>query len=135
MFCKSCNSVLPTKRVYCSNKCQADFVYKTYIQQWKLGKVEGDRGINAKNISQHIRRYILEKFSNKCARCGWNKTNPYSGNIPLEIEHIDGDSSNNTEPNLILLCPNCHALTNSYKNANKGKGRTWRRLKYRKNIS
>lgn len=35
--------------------------------------------------------------------------------IPLEIHHEDGDSSNNELVNLRLLCPNCHALTDNYR--------------------
>ncbi|MGV8961879.1 MAG: HNH endonuclease signature motif containing protein [Candidatus Saccharimonadaceae bacterium] len=38
------------------------------------------------------------------------------------MDHIDGDSQNNTEINLRLICPNCHSLTESYRGANKGKG-------------
>ena len=49
----------------------------------------------------------------------WSKKNEYTGNIPLEIEHIDGNYLNNSENNLILLCPNCHSLTSTYKGANK----------------
>lgn len=47
--------------------------------------------------------------------------------IPLEIDHIDGNSENNSEENLRLICPNCHSLTATYKGANRGKGRniTW----------
>lgn len=42
--------------------------------------------------------------------------------IPLEIHHKDGDSLNNELDNLVLLCPNCHALTENYcgKNINNG---------------
>ena len=56
-------------------------------------------------------------------RCGWCEINPTSGKIPLEIEHIDGNYKNNTEENLILLCPNCHSLTPTYRALNKGHGR------------
>ena len=44
-------------------------------------------------------------------------------NIPLEIEHIDGNALNNKEENLILLCPNCHSLTKTYRGANRGNGK------------
>ena len=74
-------------------------------------------------ISRHIHRYLMEKFNAKCSRCGWGEVNPYTGNIPLEIEHIDGNYLNNKEENLDLLCPNCHSLTETYKGANRGKGR------------
>ena len=30
--------------------------------------------------------------------------------IPLELHHIDGNHYNNSFENLIILCPNCHAL-------------------------
>lgn len=41
--------------------------------------------------------------------------------IPLELDHIDGNSSNNNLENLRLLCPNCHALTPTYRGKNKRK--------------
>jgi predicted HNH restriction endonuclease len=50
--------------------------------------------------------------------------------VILGIDHIDGNSENNTENNLVLLCPNCYSLTPNYKNLNKSKGRLWRRKKY-----
>lgn len=56
-----------------------------------------------------------------------------TGNVPLEIDHVDGDASNNLESNIRLLCPNCHALTSNFKNLNRGRGRKWRREKYIKN--
>jgi len=37
------------------------------------------------------------------------------GPIPLELDHIDGCRSNNQLQNLRLLCPNCHALTPTYR--------------------
>ena len=41
--------------------------------------------------------------------------------IPLELDHINGDNSDNRLENLALLCPNCHALTPTYRGKNKGK--------------
>ena len=38
---------------------------------------------------------------------------------------------NNKEENLILLCPNCHSLTQTYKGANRNHGRQGRK-KYMK---
>jgi len=94
-----------------------------------LGVADGGRGVNARNLSGHIIRFIWNKYGNKCARCGWCEKNIYSGRVFLEIDHIDGNSENNNELNLILLCPNCHSLTSNYKNLNFGKGRLWRRKK------
>ena len=78
-------------------------------------------------IPETLRRYIFEKFENKCCLCGWSEINPYTNTLPLEIDHIDGNSENNSEDNLRLICPNCHSLTKTYRGANKGNGRniTW----------
>jgi len=117
---------------YCSNRCQLDYQHRQYINNWKQGSVSGSRGINAKNISGHIRRYLAEKYGNSCSLCGWDKVNLITGKVPLEIDHVDGQADNNEEANLRLLCPNCHSLTPSFRNLNKGKGREWRRVKYLK---
>lgn len=53
----------------------------------------------------------------KCNSCGNDK---WKGeNIPLELEHKDGNNMNNDRSNLELLCPNCHALTDTWRGRNK----------------
>jgi 5-methylcytosine-specific restriction endonuclease McrA len=74
-----------------------------------------------------IRDHLLEKCDYKCSRCGWGERNIFTGKIPLELEHRDGNFLNNSPDNLEILCPNCHSLTPTYKGANK-KGRP--RTKY-----
>jgi hypothetical protein len=118
---------------YCSNKCQCIDQYNRYIEKWKSGIVNGGRGIVTKNISRHIKRYFIEKYGEKCMLCGWNKKNPKTGRVPLEVDHINGDSENNNENNLRFICPNCHSLSTNFRNLNKGKGRAWRTAKYLKN--
>jgi Zn finger protein HypA/HybF involved in hydrogenase expression len=39
--------------------------------------------------------------------------------IPLELHHIDGDNTNNELENLQILCPNCHAMTTTYRGLNR----------------
>ena len=134
-FCAGCGTklIIRHKIKFCSNKCQKALEYRTSVDLWKKGKLSGGIGITARNLSSWLRRYLIEKYDNKCSFCGWNKKHPLTGVIPLEVDHIDGDSENNLESNLRLLCPNCHALTPFYKNLNKGKGRKWRMKKYIKN--
>ncbi|MBP6884300.1 MAG: HNH endonuclease [Candidatus Pacebacteria bacterium] len=133
-LCKNCDITLSTHQYsYCSNDCQHEFQYKKYIAEWKEGNQSGNVGINTGNIANPLKRYLREKFKNKCSQCGWKKHHPKTGKVPLEIDHIDGDSKNNKENNLRLLCPNCHSLTDNYKNHNNGKGRTWRKAKYVRN--
>ena len=126
--CINCNSVISNRNKFCSIQCQKEYEYNNYIKKWKTGKENGLRG--KYQISMYIRTYMMKKYSNKCIRCGWSEVNPYTNNIPLEIEHIDGNYLNNKEENLILLCPNCHSLTSTYKGANLNHGRK-QRSKYK----
>lgn len=131
--CLNCGKELTLKqKKYCSNECQKDFEHKKYIDDWKNGLVDGLRG--EYQLSLHIHKYIREKFKNKCCLCGWDKINPTTGQSPLEIHHKDGDYKNNKEDNLELLCPNCHSLTSTYKNALSHEGRQGRNKYYRNKI-
>lgn len=122
MNCLNCGKELKGKQTkYCSNQCQMDYQHRQWIIRWKEGKESGLKG--KYGISGHLKRYLFDKYNYQCARCGWNKINPFTGTLPLEVEHLDGNYLNNSEENLILLCPNCHSLTATYKGANKGKGR------------
>lgn len=108
---------------FCSAKYQKEVEHKKYIELWKKGEKSGSRGKGEYQISEHVRRYLLEKNNYKCSLCGWGERNPFSGKVPLEIDHIDGNWKNNTPENLRLICPNCHSLTETYRGANSGKGR------------
>ena len=128
MFCLNCSSHISSRNKYCSNKCQLEYQYKQYITRWKQGLETGMRGDY--QISMHIKTYLFSKYNNKCSRCNWGEKNPFTNNIPLEIEHIDGNYKNNSENNLTLLCPNCHSLTSTYKGANLSHGRKERQKYY-----
>ena len=110
-----------------------DYQHIKWVEDWKKGKVDGNIGISVRNFSGHLKKYLIEKYGNKCCICGWNKQHPVTGVVPVEIDHIDGNAENSLEKNLRLICPNCHSLTPFYKNMNKGKGRSWRMNKYIKN--
>lgn len=125
MKCRNCNKEIKNKNKYCSVKCQKEYEYMNFIKKWKEGETSGMRG--EYQLSMHIKTYLLQKYNNQCARCGWGETNQYTGKIPLEIEHIDGNYKNNKEENLIVLCPNCHSLTSTYKGANYNHGRKTRK--------
>ena len=57
---------------------------------------------------------ILDTVCSKCGNRYW-LGNP----IMLELHHIDGNKDNNNLNNLELLCPNCHAYTDTYKSNNR----------------
>ena len=114
---------------YCSNDCQHDYQHKMYLEDWKSGKVNGLQSIGI--VSTHIKRYLREKFGNKCFLCGWAEINTKTGEVPLVADHIDGNWCNNKEENLRLICPNCDSLSPTYAALNKGNGRKNRALRNR----
>ena len=67
--------------------------------------------------NQLKKRLLKEKiFEYKCYKCNnrtWN-----NDPIPLELEHINGNHNDNSIDNLTLLCPNCHAQTETYRGKN-----------------
>lgn len=75
--------------------------------------------INSTYQSHKLKRRLLaEGIKNHiCESCGLSewKDNP----IALELHHLNGNNRDNRLENLMLLCPNCHALTESYRGRNK----------------
>ncbi len=72
--------------------------------------------VTQKTLRNYIKRHKLIEY--KCNICGCDG-NWQNSKISLELDHIDGDSKNNVLSNLRYLCPNCHALTSTYRGKNK----------------
>jgi len=53
-----------------------------------------------------------------CEICGWAEQS-VDGRIPLELDHINGDHTDNRIENLRVLCPNCHSLQPTHRGKNK----------------
>lgn len=129
-YCLNCGVELSNTRntahKYCSNSCQQEYEYKLWVDKYKQDNSIA-KSTKWGQIPAQLRRFIFEKFEHKCCLCGWSKVNPFTNTLPLEIDHIDGNSENNSEENLRLICPNCHSLTATYRGANRGNGRniTW----------
>lgn len=75
---------------------------------------------NSPVTQKMLRGYVLRHniFEYKCINCGCNGE-WQGGIIALELDHIDGNNKNNVISNLRFLCPNCHALTDTYRGKNK----------------
>lgn len=120
--CMTCNKELSTEKgSFCNSVCQQQFYYNEYIKQW----LQGD---DVSFSKPRVKKYLLEKQNFKCDVCGI--TDWCDKPIVLDLEHKDGDSTNNKVDNLCLICPNCHSQTDTYKGKNKGNGRFNRRKRY-----
>lgn len=99
--CLSCGETLTGRgKKYCDSKCQGDYEYLCYINRWKRGEEVGYRAGPTAQISNHVRRYLLDKYSFSCCRCGWNTRHPTDGKPLVEVNHIDGNAHNCSEDNL-----------------------------------
>lgn len=122
--CSNCfKEFIPSthKVMYCSLQCNSNKKRQEKIDAWL--KNPNTATVKDHGLSRTIRQYLIEQAGFKCSMpgCGWGKVNPTTGNVPLEIEHIDGNCMNNHPDNLIVMCPNCHSLTPTYRALNKGK--------------
>ena len=92
-------------------------------QRWNKGlkHVEETSKIPLENILKENIDYksslLKERLINagikesKCELCGYTEN--------LELHHINGNHYDNRLENLQILCPNCHALTETYRGKNK----------------
>ena len=95
-------------------------------KSWNKGKTFGPK--------RHIEEYLSNEFpiqsyklkqrlitegykQHKCECCGITE---WMGQpTPIELDHINGVHTDNRLENLRLLCPNCHAQTDTYRGKNK----------------
>ena len=114
--CKYCGNTIPNRNVYCDNVCQQKHQHTNWITEWLAGK---QTGMSGKTLtSRHIRKWLEDRAGHKCEKCGWNEVNTTTGNIPIQINHINGKHTDNRPENLELICPNCHSLTETFGNIN-----------------
>jgi hypothetical protein len=99
-------------------------------QAWLKGtKVRTRRPIPLQELlvdGSRYRTYLLKRRlieaglkEAKCEGCGLQSWNGEP--IPIELDHINGRNDDNRLINLRILCPNCHALTSTYRGKNMGK--------------
>ena len=142
--CEGCKGEIPYEKRrnrFCSHSCAAATTNRLSPKR----ALEGTCGVCAKPV-QKGRRYcvqhrpsklcldldlaktdqlrrniLLRTYGRKCWCC--QNTQWMDAPIPIELDHVDGNATNNDPANLRLLCPNCHAQTPTYKGKNIGRGR------------
>lgn len=130
--CAYCNSTTYNDK-FCSRRCRAEHIkkmrYEKKLELMLLGKLNDQRFLKA---------YLISKYGEKCTECSWAEINKTTGKIPIEMHHKDGNGNNNNLDNLVLLCPNHHSLTSSYRNnlkqsSRKNRKRSLKQLLKKKN--
>lgn len=163
-FCLFCGAELPPddmRRKFCNHSCSAKYNNRGVTRHAKhprtcvhcgakkekrhnkycdacIARRVYNRPATFEEAKDHVarKRFLLEERGHQCECC--ELTEWLGQPIPLEVHHVDGDSDNNTKENLKLLCPNCHAFTDNYKGANKGKNgerQKRRRRRYAQGLS
>jgi hypothetical protein len=162
-ICPTCNRVLPYEERYkkfCNQSCSASYNNRGVTRHSthpgdcaNCGKRKEKRHnkycnecIGANVYSSKItvleeaksdlkrRTILLELRGRRCELCGITE---WRGKpAPIELDHIDGNPDNNTSENLRLICPNCHAQTDTYKgkgvtSGHDSKRKTMRRQRYK----
>lgn len=91
----------------CSNRARAGITY------------DGKRAACRVSKRARQRTYLAEKHGNVCSMCGmlpeWN-----GKPLVFQVDHINGNNSDDSWDNLRLLCPNCHSQTDTFGGRNIG---------------
>ena len=76
------------------------------------------RGVPFQSYKLKTRLFEAGLKERKCELCGWRER-AQDGRIPVELDHANGDNSDNRIENLRILCPNCHSLQATHRGKNK----------------
>lgn len=131
------------KGKYCSKSCSAKHMHNNFTKEdFKFGAYNAHKSIlnkklNGRTLEEYclqeifikgvwrsgrdLKKYLLKcgfKEDQSCEGCGWLNKNIYTNKYTTELDHIDGDKTNNLINNLRFLCPNCHSLTPTFRGAN-----------------
>lgn len=81
-FCELCQK--PSNVRFCSYECRDTDRSNTAIKRSELGIQKASATV--------YRSYLIRTKGAKCMKCGWSEINPKSGKVPIQLNHINGNS-------------------------------------------
>jgi hypothetical protein len=144
--CPKCNKEHNKPGIFCSRSCANARTWtpeqntkrgKSVSAAWEKIDAETRRVITANSVQKSkearefkilntdttelstplIRKKIAIEQKYSCLFC--NLSLWLDEPITLELDHINGDNTDNRRGNLRMLCPNCHSTTPTWKTGNK----------------
>jgi len=105
---------------FCSIECSAE-------RRWRRTKekIQREGRVSTRTNTRTARKYLTETSGVRCEICGRTRWDGHE--IPLVLDHIDGNPTNDVLTNLRMICGNCNMLLPTFGGGNKGSGRVWRR--------
>jgi hypothetical protein len=94
---------------FCSNQCQGEFGLKQTLTR--------DSEYRHKTQGVYVKKLQEKEYGkNFCEIC---KIDSWNGKpIVYDVDHVDGNRTNNTLQNLMIVCPNCHRQTETWGSKN-----------------
>lgn len=144
--CPRCSAMHNKPGIYCSRKCanvrswseETNEKRRKKLLQWSQSDLNKENlqkaKVRSKQVNEQrwreirsktdttnlgrvgIRKKVLNEQGGKCNCCSLDKW--LEQDMPFELNHIDGNNTNNKRENLEMLCPNCHALTPTWRGRN-----------------
>jgi hypothetical protein len=106
--CLNCGKNNPIKgnsytNKYCNNSCQQQHRSRQLVKDWQehVGETAW------RQVPEWAKKYLIEQRGYRCEVCSGTEHN--NKPIPLVVDYRDGNSHNNREDNLQLICPNCRS--------------------------
>lgn len=115
VVCPQCNQKFKrtnSRQVHCSRTCS---------NQGRKGVKYGKGRPSCKVSRVRTLKQALIDLSGE--KCSWCAQGPVWNGLPLtlQVDHINGDNTDDRLENLRILCPNCHTQTDTWGGRNSGR--------------